>query len=106
MSGSHHPGGKSMRRAAFVLVALVLCFAPPAFAASFDSLISFGDSLSDTGSGPATPPSYGGRFSNGPVWEEYLASSLGLPAAATKDYAIGGATSGLTGLGGSNTGLL
>jgi phospholipase/lecithinase/hemolysin len=99
-----------MRRIAALSFALFLfVFASagrPAFAASFDSLISFGDSLSDTGSGPATPPSYGGRFSNGPVWEEYLAGSLGLDAAHTHDYAIGGALSGTTGLGGTQTGLL
>jgi outer membrane lipase/esterase len=85
-----------MHRIAFVLLALVLAVAPDARAVSFDSLISFGDSLSDTGSGPATPPSYGGRFSNGPVWEEYLASSLGIAVDHTKDYAIGGAVTGAT----------
>lgn len=95
-----------MARVAALLLALVLSTSGSALAASFNSLISFGDSLSDTGSGPATPPSYGGRFSNGPVWEEYLASSLGIPPADTADYAIGGATSGLTGLGGASTGLL
>ena len=95
-----------MRRIAFVVLAAVLASANGALAASFDSLISFGDSLSDTGSGPATPPSYGGRFSNGPVWEEYLASDLGIPVNLTQDFAIGGATSGTTGLGGVTTGLL
>ncbi|HTO06889.1 MAG TPA: SGNH/GDSL hydrolase family protein [Myxococcota bacterium] len=95
-----------MRRIAFVALTLCLSFGQPAFAASFDSLISFGDSLSDTGSGPATPPGYGGRFSNGPVWEEYLASSLAIPAASTKDYAIGGATSGTGNVNGTTTGLL
>ncbi len=94
-----------MRRIA-LLLALLLSVAGSAAAASFDSLISFGDSLSDTGSGPAVPPSYGGRFSNGIVWQEYLANSLGLAPVATRDYAIGGATSGLTGLGGTSTGLL
>jgi phospholipase/lecithinase/hemolysin len=79
-----------------------------AFAATipFDSLLSFGDSLSDTGSGPPTPPSYGGRFSNGPVWEEQLAGSLGIDPSHTADYAIGGAFSGTSGLQGGNVGLL
>jgi outer membrane lipase/esterase len=95
-----------MARIAALLLALLLSSANAAFAASFDSLISFGDSLSDTGSGPPTPPGYGGRFSNGPVWQEQLATSLSIPAASTRDYAIGGATSGLTGLGGGSTGLL
>jgi phospholipase/lecithinase/hemolysin len=95
-----------MRRIAFVVLAFVLSTANGAYAASFDSLISFGDSLSDTGSGPATPPSFGGRFSNGPVWEEYLAGDLGIAASSTQDFAIGGATSGTLGLGGVQTGLL
>jgi len=82
-----------MHRIAALFLVLLLS-AQSALAASFDSLISFGDSLSDTGSGPATPPTYGGRFSNGPVWEEYLAGSLGIGAAQTKDYAIGGALTG------------
>jgi phospholipase/lecithinase/hemolysin len=95
-----------MARIVALLLVLLLSTPESAFAASFDSLVSFGDSLSDTGSGPATPPSYGGRFSNGPVWEEYLASSLDIAPGDTADYAIGGATSGLTGLGGVPTGLL
>jgi len=44
------------------------------------------------------PAGYGanGRFSNGPVWHEYLAGSLGLPAATNSldggnNYAFGGA---------------
>lgn len=42
-------------------------------------LISFGDSLSDNGNKyavyhiPVSPPYWHGRFSNGPVWNEYLA---------------------------------
>jgi phospholipase/lecithinase/hemolysin len=56
--------------------------------AGFSALVAFGDSLTDTGnvfigSGgliPASPPYFNGRFSNGPVWLEYLAEDLGLPA--------------------------
>src|SRR5215470_1846504 len=101
-------GGKAVIRVRALLLVLVLLGPTAAFAAAlpFDSLISFGDSLSDTGSGPPTPPNYGGRFSNGPVWQEQLASSLGLDAAHTRDYAIGGAMTGTTGLGGVPTGLL
>ncbi|KAJ3021021.1 hypothetical protein HKX48_009340 [Thoreauomyces humboldtii] len=60
-------------------------------------LVSFGDSLSDTGnvfawsSGtyPPNPPYYDGRFSNGPVWVESLAEQLNLTLV---DLAWGGAT--------------
>lgn len=59
----------------------------PAAAGQFTQLVVFGDSLSDTGrmfvrSGgllPLSPPNYAGRFSNGPVWAEYLAEALDLP---------------------------
>ena len=79
------------------LLLVLLVFGPTTALAAgipYDSLISFGDSLSDTGSGPPTPPTYGGRFSNGPVWQEQLAGSLGLSAAQTHNYAIGGAMTG------------
>ncbi len=46
---------------------------------SFTSLVTFGDSLSDTGTNP--PPAgldyYQGRWSNGPLWDDYLAAALG-----------------------------
>ena len=62
----------------------------------FSRIISFGDSLADTGNayaatGGALPPEpyyWQGRFSNGPVWVEYLAEHLELPI---HDYAFGGA---------------
>jgi len=62
----------------------------------FTKLVVFGDSLSDTGNvfavtrGAVPPPStyYAGRFSNGPVWVEYLAEALDLPF---ENYAYGGA---------------
>lgn len=95
-----------------VVVATLLFVAWSAFAvnplnaAPFTDLIVFGDSLTDTGndfdlSGGSfpTPPNYEGRFSNGPVWVEYLASALGLPAPAAsrlggKNFAYGGAQTG------------
>ncbi len=57
----------------------------------------FGDSLSDPGNlfaanggtHPPSPPYFEGRFSNGPVWTEYLPSSLDVV-----NYAVGGATTG------------
>lgn len=62
-----------------VLVALFL-FPSSVFGATFDTLVVFGDSLSDNGNlysetSQTTPSSlayYQGRFSNGPVWVEYL----------------------------------
>jgi outer membrane lipase/esterase len=68
----------------------------PASAGHFTKLVVVGDSLSDTGNvfaatAGAVPPSsryYAGRFSNGPVWVEYLAAALDLPF---ENYAYGGA---------------
>ncbi len=59
----------------------------------------FGDSLSDNGNlfaaigglAPPSPPYFDGRFSNGPVWVEYLDSML--PRAELNDFAFGGAFS-------------
>ena len=92
-----------------------LCLSATAFAAQagYSSLTFFGDSLSDTGnlfisSGGAFPPSpyYDGRRSDGPVWVEYLAQGLGMPAAAApflaggNNYAFIGAQTELDGYGG------
>jgi len=59
----------------------------------------FGDSLSDNGNlftasgglAPPSPPYFDGRFSNGPVWVEYLNDML--PRADLHDFAYGGAFS-------------
>jgi outer membrane lipase/esterase len=75
--------------------------------AQYSSLTVFGDSLSDTGNiflstAGATPasPYFNGRFSNGPIWIDTLATGLGLPSGAApslgggSDYAFGGARTG------------
>src|SRR4029079_13741701 len=78
-----------------------------AAAGPFINIVVFGDSLSDIGNvsqatpfitQPKTPGPYywNGRFSNGPVYAETLATGLGLPALANSaaggtDYAYGGA---------------
>ena len=100
-----------------------------AFAGPYTGLIVFGDSLADAGNNaivfdqsglplppgtlrtPVPIPSPGfvppffpyssGRYSNGPVWVEQLASSLGLSAAPSlaggANFAFGGATTGPSG---------
>jgi phospholipase/lecithinase/hemolysin len=85
-----------------------------ASAASFDQLYVFGDSLSDTGNiynateqtFPQSPPYFEGRFSDGPLWVDYLGNQLGLkptllttipstPPTQGINFAFGGASSGL-----------
>lgn len=107
--------------------ALSLCLLAPfaSQAGPYSGLYVFGDSLSDGGSDyalssaihafnpsfpvvPGAPADYMGRFSNGKVAVDYLATSLGLPltphyltpptlggAVGGNNYAQGGATSGL-----------
>jgi phospholipase/lecithinase/hemolysin len=65
----------------------------------FDHLYAFGESMSDTGNffkvtGQPVPPYAGGRFTNGPVWVEYLEHDLGLSAGQFTDLAVSGAGSG------------
>ena len=104
-------------------------------AATFTSVTFFGDSVSDTGnvlslttvfSPPPFPnfPAAPGRFSNGPVWTETLAASLGFPTASApsnllftgsqvipvgplggQNYSFGGARTGLGGSAAPTTGL-
>lgn len=76
-------------------LAALLFWATSALALPYSNLVVFGDSLADSGnnylatggaqtavplSGPTVPiyPYASGRYSNGPVWTEYFASSLGL----------------------------
>jgi len=89
---------------------------------NIDQIYIFGDSLSDTGNvfaasggtNPPSPPYFQGRYSNGPVWVDYLAQDLGLNpipfiaasggATATEgiNYAFGGATTGSSNVGSPN----
>jgi phospholipase/lecithinase/hemolysin len=67
-----------------------------------DQIIAFGDSLSDTGTlfqltgglVPPSPPYFEGRFSNGPIWIDYLADRFGLDDTAAQSFAVGGAKAG------------
>ena len=77
-----------------------------AIASTYSQIVVYGDSLSDLGRAAATstlpaqskfPASYnngGGRFSNGPIWVEYLANRLGIVTNPNTNFAIGGATTG------------
>lgn len=80
-----------------------LLFVVCSFAANkrFDTMVIFGDSISDTGNlyhfmwnkFPISPPYYQGRFSNGPLWIEQLYSSY-YPqdyVDGFQNYAVGGA---------------
>lgn len=88
------------------LIAVIFFFVSQiALANQIDQIVVFGDSLSDNGNilalttkahkvfpnipiTPKNPPYYEGRFSNGPVWIDHLASALNVPLV---DYAYGGA---------------
>src|SRR3954453_4388295 len=112
-----------MRVQFFVGVLLLSSSIAPAFAASIDQVVAFGDSLSDTGN--VTIATFGqfpgdnyasGRFTNGSdttpatsgpfgVWVEQLAQRLGAPApeqflglGGGTDYAFASATTGSNGL--------
>lgn len=71
-------------------------------ARSINQIYVFGDSLSDTGTiynatggaYPPSPPYFQGRYSNGPVWVEHLASKLAVTLDRTTNFAAGGATTG------------
>jgi thermolabile hemolysin len=68
-----------------------------------NELYVFGDSLSDIGNVfeatgrvyPPNPPYFQGRYSNGRLWVEHLASKLKLSPQKTNNFAWGGATSGI-----------
>ncbi len=71
-------------------------------ARTINQIYVFGDSLSDVGNMyratnrtyPPNPPYFQGRYSNGQVWVEYLASKLSLDAKQSANFAFGGAMTG------------
>lgn len=86
---------------------LLVAQIPMAWAGPYTGIVAFGDSLTDTGNvsaltggiAPASPPYYNGRFSNGPLWIERLASWLGVAAPVAslqggQNYAYAGAQTG------------
>lgn len=73
------------------------------YSSTFSDVVVYGDSLSDNGNlfaatsalgipTPPSPPYFDGRYSNGPVSVETVASFLGAPLL---DFAFAGATTGL-----------
>ncbi len=91
---------KAFRLACAAVLFLAACSATGR-AGPITQIVSFGDSLSDVGNSyaqygyPASPPYAQGRYSNGPIWLDRLASKLGAAAPAASltgglDYAFGG----------------
>ncbi|WP_165250563.1 SGNH/GDSL hydrolase family protein [Paludisphaera soli] len=78
--------GKSARPAMWAAcLMVVLGMGVEAEAGMYSGLVVFGDSLSDSGNTFAAagfPPSpyHEGRYSNGPIWTDYLAAKLGVAA--------------------------
>jgi phospholipase/lecithinase/hemolysin len=91
---------KQILATGFVLFSFLLPL--KALAVSFSRMYVFGDSVSDTGNDfkatggllPPSPPYFEGRFSNGPIWVDYLAQDLGLNPSPNTNFAFGGATTG------------
>jgi phospholipase/lecithinase/hemolysin len=95
----------SFRSLAHMTAALAFAAFGSLTAHAYDSIIVFGDSYNDVGNIYAVssalgqpyppPPYYDGRFSNGPIWIEHIASDWGLPLTPSvlggTDYAFGGA---------------
>src|SRR5579872_801559 len=78
-------------------VALVLSHCGSAQA--YTALVAFGDSYTDTGRLPSSPPNYwDGRFSNGPLWIEYLSQTLGFAYDPANNFAVSGTESNELGL--------
>jgi phospholipase/lecithinase/hemolysin len=91
--------------AALLLITALTLFAGRASA--YSQVVAFGDSLSDNGNffaltGAPGAPYFNGRFSNGPVWVETLAGSLGV---GLDDRAVGGATTGTVNVNGVGGGI-
>jgi phospholipase/lecithinase/hemolysin len=93
---------KTRRVILALFLSVILIFSTAILAHAYSSILAFGDSLSDNGyyqgypggtAGNTNPADVYGfqRFSNGPVWVEYLAQRFGL---SLLDMAYGGATSG------------
>jgi phospholipase/lecithinase/hemolysin len=93
----------TLRRALLAVAAGVTLWASPVSAGPISAVYGFGDSLTDTGNIditslgliPLSPDYFNGRFSNGPIYIDYLAQAYGTQAAPAlasgTNYALGGA---------------
>ena len=82
-----------MKRSLSLCFAFGLCvYWPAAAEPPYDALYAFGDSLTDTGREPSEPLlHYDGRWSNGPLWVEYLSVRLGFAYSPDNNLAHSGA---------------
>jgi phospholipase/lecithinase/hemolysin len=82
------------RRMIMALAFLALLAACPFSGLAITAIVAFGDSYTDTGNAPSSPPDYyDGRFSNGPLWIEYLSQSFGFDYDFANNYAVSGTES-------------
>jgi phospholipase/lecithinase/hemolysin len=83
----------AMKRLSLPAMALAL-FLTVSTGYSFTAVYVFGDSLSDTGRNPPSQAGsyYNGRYSNGPLWVEYLSTQLGLAYNPSNNLAFSGST--------------
>ncbi|KTC68727.1 lysophospholipase A [Legionella birminghamensis] len=92
---------KLINRLRVLLCTMLISLSAYGFNPAFDTMVIFGDSLSDNGNLyryflhflPVSPPYYEGHFSNGPLWAEYLYQNY-FPSDYSigfQNYAVGGA---------------
>ena len=92
-------GGIRLRRLVWsrlqtVPVMLAILLGAPSAARAYTAIVAFGDSYTDTGNFPSSPPDYwNGRFSNGPLWIEDLSVMLGFSYNPGNNYAVSGSES-------------
>ena len=82
----------SRARRVFFATASAVLFLSNTTGYSFTAIYAFGDSLTDTGNGPAGSKYYQGRWSNGPLWVEYLSATLGIRYNSNNNLAYAGTT--------------
>ncbi len=93
---------------AWMIVLAVAMLGTSLRAGDITGIVAFGDSLSDVGNTflaagiPPSPPYYQGHYSNGPIWLEYLANSLGVAAPTASSSPAGGTDNAW---GGAETGI-
>jgi thermolabile hemolysin len=86
-----HPIRSQARRVIFAAT-LAALFLTATAGYSFTAVYAFGDSLTDTGRNPSPAGTnyFEGRFSNGPLWIEYLSALLGITYNTNNNLAVSG----------------